>query len=324
MSHDPLTRRQALAALGGLAIVALDAGCRPGQEAHPPTAATAEPTAMTTPQRSPRMPTVFLPHGGGPWPFMDERIFGQPGMWDHMAAYMRNLRVTPPRKPSAVLVVSAHWEEPVPTVMTAARPPMLYDYYGFPPETYELQWPAPGAPELAQRVRELLETAGIQTASDGARGFDHGTFVPLMLTWPDADVPTFQLSLQRGLDPARHFEIGQALAPLRDDGVFIVGSGMSYHNLRTLMGSMRGARTSIEGESRAFDEWLAESMLLDPTRRHTRLVEWERAPSARACHPREEHLLPLMVIAGAAAEDEATLPYRDKVMNAWISAVHFG
>jgi len=279
---------------------------------------------MTTPQPSSRTPTVFLPHGGGPWPFIDAGAFGQPGMWDRMAAYMHALRMTPPARPRAVLVVSAHWEEPIPTVMTAPNPPMLYDYYGFPPEAYEVQWPAPGEPEVAGRVRDLLEGVGIRTGTDSARGFDHGAFVPLKLTWPEADVPTFQLSLQRGLDPARHLAIGRALAPLRDEGVFIVGSGMSYHNLRTLMASMRGAQTAIADESRAFDDWMVESMDLEPSRRATRLVEWERAPAARACHPREEHLLPLMVVAGAGGEDGASAPYRDTVMGAAVSAVHFG
>lgn len=268
-----------------------------------------------------RMPTVFLPHGGGPWPFMDDRVFGAPGMWDQLAAYLRDLRVVPPRRPDAVLVVSAHWEAAVPTLMSAASPPMLYDYSGFPPETYEVQWPAPGAPDLVEETRALLEDAGFSSAIDDTRGFDHGTFVPLALTYPDAEVPTTQLSLKRGLDPATHIAIGRALAPLRDRGVFIVGSGMSYHNLR---GLMRGDPTVVRDDSRAFDEWLAETIALEPSRRETRLVEWERAPAARACHPREEHLLPLMVVAGAAIEDDGALPYRDVVMGAHVSAVHLG
>ena len=163
-----------------------------------------------------RLPTVFLPHGGGPWPFMDDSVFGAPGMWDHMRTYMTALGLVPPAPPQAVLVVSAHWEAEVPTLMAAARPPMLYDYYGFPPETYEVEWPAPGAPELAEEIRERLEAAGIAAATDAVRGFDHGTFVPLALAYPEANIPTTQLSLQAGLDPRRHIEIGRALAPLRD------------------------------------------------------------------------------------------------------------
>lgn len=268
-----------------------------------------------------RFPTVFLPHGGGPWPFLRENVFGAPDMWDGMAEYMRCLNMIPPRPPRAVLLVSAHWEEAVPTLMTARRPPMLYDYYGFPREAYEVRWPAPGAPELGAEARELLEQAGISSAVDAARGFDHGTFVPLALAYPDADMPTTQLSLERGLDPETHIRMGRALAPLRDRGVFIIGSGMSYHNLRALIGRHR---TEVAEASRIFDEWLNQTIALEPSARAARLIEWERAPAARRAHPREEHLLPLMVVLGAALEEEASAPYRDVVMHAHVSAIHLG
>ncbi len=324
---EQLTRREALRRLGAFAALAplapLAASCQPsppqGKAMNPN-----EPPAAPAPAPVAPLPAVFLPHGGGPWPFMDDRVFGTPGMWDAMRAYMERLSFVPPRPPKAVLLISAHWEAPVPTVMTAAKPPMLYDYSGFPPETYTLQWPAPGHVELAGRVRELLEAAGISAAADPARGFDHGTFVPLLLAWPQADMPTFQLSLQAGLDPLTHLRIGQALAPLRQEGVFIVGSGMSYHNMHAFGLHMRGQRTSMRDDSLAFEEWLAETLSLEPDRRHTRLVEWERAPSARACHPREEHLLPLMVVAGSALEAPASLPYRDVVLGAHVAAAHFG
>jgi len=346
-----MTRREALRA-GGLAAggALLTVACEPpssavpagathapepsptnASEAVPSSGSRAEPTKAPSPgdevderldRTTETMPAVFLPHGGGPWPFMDERIFGKPGMWDEMRTYMENLSMVPPTTPEAVLVVSAHWEEDVPTVQTSASPPMYYDYYGFPEETYEIEWPAPGAPEVAGRVRELLEGAGFTTDEDAARGFDHGTFVPLKLAWPTAGVPTLQLSLERGLDPSRHVQLGRALEPLRREGIFIVGSGMSYHNLRALMG--RAANIDTKDDSRAFDEWLAETMELGVSQRETRLVEWERAPRARRCHPREEHLLPLMVVAGAAGEDAASVPYRDVVMGAHVSAVHFG
>jgi len=270
------------------------------------------------------MPAIFLPHGGGPWPFTNEPIFGLANIWDDMSNYMKALGRIPPTPPKAILVISAHWEAPVPTVMSAEKPPMLYDYYGFPPETYQVQWPAPGAPELAGEILSLLQNAGFQTSSDGKRGFDHGTFVPLKLGYPDAKVPTLQLSLKRGLDPREHIRIGRALAPLREQGVFLIGSGMSYHNLRDLGQYMRSGRGAIVDDSKAFDDWLAESMLLEADKRETRLVEWEAAPKARACHPREEHLLPLHVIAGASEGAQAILPYRDQVMGAYISAVHFG
>ena len=167
-------------------------------------------------------PAVFVPHGGGPWPFI-RTPFGEPRELDELAGYLRSVRSLPKKKPAALLVISGHWEEQAPTVMTSKQPPMLYDYYGFPQEAYEVEWPAPGHPQLAEYVRALLEKAGFKTGADAQRGFDHGVFVPLKLTYPDADIPTVQLSLKRGLDPGEHIAIGQALAPLRKAGVFIIG-----------------------------------------------------------------------------------------------------
>ncbi|HYV44784.1 MAG TPA: class III extradiol ring-cleavage dioxygenase, partial [Myxococcaceae bacterium] len=158
------------------------------------------------------LPTVYLPHGGGPWPFV-ELGFGDKAGDEALAAYLRSVRAVPKTRPAALLVISAHWEEPVPTVMTSPRPPMLYDYSGFPPESYRITWPAPGDPALAGRVRSLLEKAGFDTAEDARRGFDHGAFVPLKLTYPEAELPTVQLSLVQGLDPAQHLALGRALAP---------------------------------------------------------------------------------------------------------------
>jgi aromatic ring-opening dioxygenase catalytic subunit (LigB family) len=237
---------------------------------------------------------------------------------DRLAGYLRSVRSVPPRRPRALLVISAHWEAPVPTVMTSAHPPILYDYYGFPPESYTITWPAPGAPDLASRVRELLNGAGIANNADPERGYDHGTFIPLKLTYPDADVPAIQLSLKAGLDPAEHIALGRALAPLRDEEVFIVGSGMTFHNLR----AFREPRAAPVAEM--FDAWLRESMTLDPEARNARLTEWESAPAARAAHPREEHLIPLMVAAGAAADDRARVAFNDTFTGLRLSAYHFG
>lgn len=263
-----------------------------------------------------RMPVVFLPHGGGPWPFVDAGWSGPEA--DELAAYLRSVRALPKTPPKALLVVSAHWEEAVPTVMTATRPPMLYDYYGFPPASYQITWPAPGHPQLAGRVRELLGAAGFKTGEDAKRGFDHGTFVPLKLTYPEADVPTVQLSLKTGLDPEEHLSMGRALAPLRDEGVFIIGSGMTYHNMR----GFRDPRSRSVAE--AFDAWLRETATLEAKPRDRRLAEWSRAPAARLAHPREEHLLPLMVMAGAAGADRGTTPYNGAIWGLRLSAYHFG
>lgn len=263
-----------------------------------------------------RMPTAYVPHGGGPWPWMDERAFG--GGSPALRAYLADLPALLPSRPRAVLCVTAHWEAPSATVSSSAAPPMLYDYGGFPPETYQIRWPAPGDPALARRVRELLGLAGLASAEDPARGFDHGTFVPLAVAWPAADVPTVQLSLVRGLDPALHLRLGRALQPLRDEGVFLVGSGMSYHNLRGF-GSPGAAAAAT-----AFDDWLADVVAREAPERDRALTSWTEAPSARQVHPREEHLLPLLVAAGAAGPDRGRLSFRDTLMGVPVSGVHFG
>jgi aromatic ring-opening dioxygenase catalytic subunit (LigB family) len=305
------SRRQALVAglAGAAAVAALPtlvggeaAEAKPGEK---------KPSSGTT-----RMPVVFLPHGGGPWPFVDMGL-GDKAELDALATYLRSVRSVPKAETKALLVVSAHWEEPVPTVMTSEQPPMLYDYYGFPPASYQITWPAPGHPRLAQRVRDLLGAAGFATAEDAKRGYDHGTFVPLKLTYPDADIPTVQLSLKRGLDPAEHLAMGRALAPLRDEGVFIVGSGMTYHNLRAF-----GPHAKPVAE--AFDTWLQEAATLPAEERDRRLTEWTRAPAARQAHPREEHLLPLMVVAGAAGQDRGALGYAGTIVGLKLSAYHYG
>ncbi|MBI4083065.1 MAG: dioxygenase [Candidatus Lambdaproteobacteria bacterium] len=263
------------------------------------------------------LPTLYIPHGGGPCFFMAWTM-GPPDTWERMAAYLRGLGTSLPALPEALLVISAHWEEPAATVTTAGAPPLLFDYYGFPPHTYALTWPAPGQPALAERVRALLGGAGFATAADGRRGYDHGVFIPLKVAFPGANIPTVQLSLLAGLDPIQHLAMGRALAPLREEGVLIVGSGMSYHNMRAFMTAAAGP------DSDAFDGWLAETVALEPALRDARLVEWEQAPAARRCHPREEHLLPLMVAAGAAGSDRGRREFRDRVMGSTVSAHRFG
>ena len=258
---------------------------------------------------------MFIPHGGGPWPFVD---LGLPrDEVEELSAYLRSVSDVPPRPPRALLVISGHWEAPSPTMMTSPTPPMLYDYYGFPPESYTITWPAPGAPWLAGRIRELLGAHGITALDDAERGYDHGTFVPLKVTYPDARIPTMQLSLLESLDPASHLELGRALAPLRDEGVFIIGSGMTFHNLR----AFRDPRAVPVAE--AFDAWLQETMFLEPADRNHRLVAWESAPGARTAHPREEHLIPLMVVAGAAGADRATVAFNGTFGGLRLSAYHF-
>ena len=264
-----------------------------------------------------KMPTLFISHGGGPCFFMDWTM-GPRDTWDALARWLRSMPEALPEPPKALLVVSAHWEAPVPTVTSAAAPPLFFDYYGFPAHTYELTWPAPGSVPLAARVRALLGTTGIDSAEDGRRGFDHGVFVPLKVAYPDAGIPTVQLSLQAGLDPARHLAMGRALEPLRSEGVLIVGSGMNYHNMRGFM-----SPASLPASKR-FEAWLEGAVQAPQPERDAALARWTSAPSARECHPREEHLLPLMVAAGAAGADRGRLGFRGEAMGVAIASVAFG
>jgi aromatic ring-opening dioxygenase catalytic subunit (LigB family) len=248
-----------------------------------------------------RLPTYFISHGGGPWPWLDGPFRRQ---FDRLEASLAEI-ARAQDKPRAVLMISGHWEAGRPTVQSGERPGMVYDYSGFPPHTYSIRYAAPGSPEVARRVRELLEGAGIPAALDPERGFDHGTFAPLQAMYPDADVPVVQLSLKHGYDPAEHLAIGRALAPLREEGVLIVGSGLSWHNLR-----MFGP--AAKTPSAAFDAWLHASLSSAPAERERRLQEWTSAPSARLAHPEEDHLVPLMVAVGAAEGDPATRVYYEE------------
>ena len=263
------------------------------------------------------MPTLFIPHGGGPCFFMDWNM-GPADTWQKMEAWLRGLADTLPATPKAVVVISGHWEEPQVTVNSAANPQLYFDYYGFPPHTYELTYPAPGQPELARQIQSMLGQAGFPCGETLERGFDHGVFVPFKLFMPTAEIPVVQLSLIAGLDPDAHLRLGQALAPLRSEEVLIVGSGMSYHNMQALQG---GSGTD---DSDKFDTWLTQACELPPIERRQALTDWAQAPSALNAHPREEHLLPLMVVAGAAMNEPGQHIYRDQVMNATVSAFQFG
>ncbi|HMM65747.1 MAG TPA: class III extradiol ring-cleavage dioxygenase [Dokdonella sp.] len=266
---------------------------------------------------TPALPTIFLPHGAGPCFFMD---WPPAGSWDRMAGWLRVLVAEIGARPKALLVVSAHWEAPVFTVNAQARPGLLYDYSGFPPHTYELTWPAAGSPELAARIRRLLDDAGIDNADEKQRGFDHGVFIPLKLALPDADIPLVQVSLLRGLDPGAHLALGRALAPLRHEGVLILGSGMSFHNMQRF----RLDGIGVDADSLRFDAWLADTVGRPRAQREQNLVDWAGAPGGRAAHPREEHLLPLHVVAGAAGEDPGRKVFEDHVLGSVQSAYRFG
>ena len=261
------------------------------------------------------MPVYFVSHGGGPWPWIPEmaRDFAK------TAQEFAKIPATLPQKPKAVLVITGHWEEPQFTVSTSERPPMEYDYHGFPEHTYRIRYPAPGSTALAQRVRELLAGSGITSAEDPKRGFDHGTFVPLSLMYPDADVPIVLLSLKSNYDPSEHIRVGEALQKLRDEGILIIGSGLTYHNMR---GFRQPGSMSV---SQAFEGYLNDAITdPDSKSRNGKLERWETGPAARAAHPREDHLLPLMVVAGAAGDAAGKRLFVDNVMSVAMASYRFG
>ncbi len=239
---------------------------------------------------------VYFSHGGGPLPILGDATHKA------MVAFMARLP-DQLRRPEAIIVISAHWEETEATLMGAAQPAMFYDYYGFPPEAYEITYPAPGNPDLAGRITGMLAASGIPARIDKERGFDHGLFIPLKLMYPGADIPSIQLSLVRGLDPKIHLALGRALHALMQENILIVGSGFSFHNMGAFGGMVLGMGMPDPANDR-FQDWLIGTCTgeMPQTEREERLARWEEAPSARYCHPREEHLLPLHVCAGMAGK----------------------
>lgn len=264
-----------------------------------------------------QMPTLFVPHGGGPCFFME---WDPVDTWERMAEFLRGVAATLPQRPRAIVVISGHWLESEVVVTSSPTPDLIYDYYGFPAHTYQLRYPAPGEPELASRLVRLLCQAGIAAKEDPQRGFDHGMFIPMKLMFPDADIPVVQLSLRNNLDARAHLDIGHAISSLRDDGVLIIGSGMSFHNMRGY-GDPRFGPVSD-----AFDTWLTSAVESQPDHRDAALAEWDRAPMARLCHPlrQEEHLLPLLVAAGAGSQSRGRRIYTERVTETTLSAFRFG
>lgn len=261
-----------------------------------------------------RLPTYFISHGGGPWPWIKEEMGGGFGP---LEASLRSVARELGSDASTILVISGHWEEPRFTVQTNPNPPMLYDYYGFPESTYHIQYPAPGSPAVASRVTELLTDAGIAVRSDPHRGFDHGVFAPLYVMYPNADMPILQLSLRSGHDPAEHLEVGRALAPLRDEGVAIIGSGFSFHNLR-----MFGPAAAEP--SKIFEQWLTRTVTTqDPSERTEAMLDWYDAPAARTSHPSADHLIPLMVALGAAESERGERIYHESAFMGSVTSASY-
>jgi len=273
-------------------------------------------TACSSSQ-SDTQPVLFIPHGAGPCFFMD----WQPtNTWEGMADFLTGIHTRLPERPKAILIISAHWQAPEFTITTSISPDLIYDYYGFPDHTYQLTYPVSGDSALADQVSKLLNAAGIQNQQDASRGLDHGVFIPLKMMFPKADIPVVQLSLHHGLDPQMHLAAGQALAVLRQEGVLIVGSGMSFHNMR----GYGDAHFTVPSER--FDDWLTQAIESDSKQRDAAITDWSMAPYALDSHPlgAEEHLLPLMVIAGAAGGDKGNKIYSQQVLKVQLSAFQFG
>jgi aromatic ring-opening dioxygenase catalytic subunit (LigB family) len=255
-----------------------------------------------------RLPTFYLSHGGGPWPYMNGSLR------QHYGKLETSLETLPRQlgaEPTAILVVSGHWEERDFAVMASPAPPMVYDFGGFPEYLYHVRYPAAGSPQLAERIESLIQDAGLPTHLDPVRGFDHGTYSLLAVTHPEADIPVLQVSIRSDYDPELHLALGRALSPLRDEGVLIIGSGSSYHNLSALVPERIGFYPNkFREESAQFDSWLRKTLTEFSSRqRLERLLDWERAPSARAVHPQEDHLVPLHVAVGAAEDEPAHVIY---------------
>lgn len=277
---------------------------------------------MTTPSSTAtcnidvRMPTLFIPHGAGPCFFMD---WNPADAWNRTSDFLKGVAATLPARPKAIVLVSGHWLEPAFTATSSAKPSLIYDYYGFPAHTYELRYPAPGEPQLASRIATLLNQNQMPASENTSRGLDHGAFIPLKLMFPNADIPVIQLSLRQDFDPAAHIQAGRGLAPLRDEGVLIIGSGMSFHNMRGY-GDPRFGPISDR-----FDQWLVDAVQAPQAERDEALTDWADAPGARLCHPprAEEHLLPLMVAAGAGTGGRGEAIFSDRVMEVTLSAFRF-
>ena len=208
-------------------------------------------------------------------------------------------------KPEAILVISAHWEAVVPTLINSAQPELLYDYYGFPAESYQITYHCAGSPTLAGEIAKALVAAGLEVEFDSNRGLDHGVFIPLKLMYPQADIPVVQLSLVKGLDPQTHIALGRALSNLKTKNLLVIGSGFSFHNLNAFFDDSK----DLDQANDAFQDWLLETCTRKSTltERDSKLLDWELAPNARLCHPRSEHLLPLHICVGLAGTPAALL-----------------
>lgn len=257
------------------------------------------------------MPSIFITHGGGPCFFVEGEFRT---IWKGLENWLKNFHSSLKKQPKAIVIFSAHWEEDVFTVHIGERPPLLYDYYGFPEETYKIKYSAVGFPKLANQIVDLLKENNIKVKTEVTRGWDHGVFVPLKVMYPKEEIPIIQISLKNNLNVQEHIRIGQILQPLREQGVLIIGSGSSYHNFNNF--GLAGYKMS-----QVFDTWLSDTLEIETKFiREKKLNEWYKESSARFSHPREEHLIPLMVFEGSSKENEKIIKvFSDEVANVKIS-----
>ncbi len=257
---------------------------------------------------------LFIPHGGGPLP-----ILGDP-RHKEIIKFLKNIKFRI-NKPSSIIVISAHWEEDEVNITSGEKPSLIYDYYGFPEESYKITYPAPGNSKLANKIKNLLKAKDINSKLNPERGFDHGVFIPLKIMYPEASITCVQISLLKNLDPKKHIEMGKALSSLMDENILILGSGMSFHNLNILLSGSEST-DSDNAKNKEFDDWLVNVCAgdkLNNVEKEKALIEWIKAPSARFCHPREEHLIPLHVCYGIKNK-KADLVFNDNVIGKKVSA----
>ena len=250
---------------------------------------------------------IFISHGGGPMPLLGDQGHAE------MVSCLKTIASTI-SKPDAIILVSAHWEQKIATITSGSSPSLIYDYYGFPPESYEIKYPCQGDPSLAKEIFDVLQHADIDCELDNQRGFDHGMFVPLKIMYPDADIPCVQLSLLSSLDPTTHIDIGRALRELKRHNVLLIGSGFSFHNLPEFFTASSDQK---QQKNRDFEAWLQDTCSSTDYSEHQRckkLINWQKAPAAHYCQPREEHLLPLHVCYGAA-QSSTTTHYSVNILN---------
>ena len=259
---------------------------------------------MASPASETLSPVLYLPHGGGPLPILGDKAH------EKMVSFLKEI-TSRLGTPSTILVISAHWEEEIATITSGSHPGIISDYYGFPAEAYRIQYAALGHPQLTKEAFELITASGIPASLDEQRGFDDGLFVPLKLMYPEAQIPCLQLYLLKNFDPRKHIALGKAITPLRKKNILIISSGMSFHNLKVFF----SREIDRSQENNEFNSWLIEactSQALSPEKRKQQLIEWEKAPSARFCHPIEDHLVPLHVCYGVAC---AGTPIAEVVFN---------